>query len=176
MGGELDKVKGLLARGMARKDMDMEMLPTKILLAADGSRDSGLALGMATGLAGSTGAELHVVYVALISPWVLSSNVSDTEYRQLRQEQQGFLDGLVAQVEAAGGTVAEAHFRVGHRADEEIIRLSEVLGVDLVVIGSKGQRTIERALMGSDSESVVRYSRCPVLVVREGGRSALQRG
>lgn len=145
----------------------MEILPTKILLAADGSRDSRLALRMATSLSGKVGAELHVVYVALISPWVLGGKVSDTEYRQLRQEQQGFLDGLVGQVEEAGGTVTEAHFRVGHRADEKIIQLSEELGVDLVIVGSKGQRTIERALMGSDSESIVRYSRCPVMVVRE---------
>ncbi|MGB3681496.1 MAG: universal stress protein [Rubrobacteraceae bacterium] len=148
----------------------MEMLPRKILLAADGSKDSGLALGMAAGLADKTGAELHVVYVALISPWVLSSKVSDSEYRQLQQEQQGFLDSLVGQVGAVGGTVTEAHFKVGHRADEEVIRLSEQLGVDLVIVGSKGQRTIERALMGSDSESIVRYASCPVLVVRGGDR------
>jgi nucleotide-binding universal stress UspA family protein len=148
----------------------MEMLPTKILLAADGSRDSGLALGMAAGLADKVGAELHVVYVALISPWVLGGKVSDVEYGQLRRQQQGFLDGLVGQVEAAGGTVTEAHFKVGHRADDEIIRLAEELGVDLVIVGSKGQRTLERALMGSDSESIVRYSRCPVMVVREGSR------
>lgn len=148
-----------------------DMLPTKILLAADGSRDSRLALRMAAGLSGRVGAELHVVYVALISPWVLGGRVSDVEYRQLRQEQQGFLDGLVEQVEAAGGTVAEAHFRVGHRADEKIIQLSEELGADLVIVGSKGQRTIERALMGSDSESIVRYARCPVMVVRGGSLS-----
>ncbi|MDQ4106640.1 MAG: universal stress protein [Actinomycetota bacterium] len=148
-----------------------EILPTRILLAADGSRDSRLALRMAAGLSGRLGAELHVVYVALISPWVLGGRVSDVEYRQLRQEQQGFLDGLVQQVEAAGGTVAEAHFMVGHRADEKIIQLSEELGADLVIVGSKGQRTIERALMGSDSESVVRYARCPVMVVREGSLS-----
>ncbi len=145
----------------------MEMLPTRILLAADGSRDSRLALGMAAGLASKVGAELHVVYVALISPWVLGGKVSDAEYRQIRQEQQGFLDGLVGQVEETGASVTEAHFRVGHRADEKIIQLSEELGVDLVIVGSKGQRTIERALMGSDSESIVRYSRCPVMVVRE---------
>jgi nucleotide-binding universal stress UspA family protein len=145
-----------------------DMLPSRILLAADGSRDSRLALRMAAGLSGRIGAELHVVYVALISPWVLGGKVSDVEYRQLRREQQGFLDGLVEQVEAAGGAVAEAHFRVGHRADEKIIQLSEELGADLVIVGSKGQRTIERALMGSDSESVVRYARCPVMVVRGG--------
>ena len=147
-------------------------MPTKILLAADGSKDSRLALGMAAGLAGKVGAELHVVYVALISPWVLGGKVSDVEYRQLRQEQQGFLDGLVGQVEEAGGTVTDAHFRVGHRAAEEIMRLSEELDIDLIILGSKGRRTIERALMGSDSENVVRYSRCPVMVVREGSALA----
>ena len=57
---------------------------------------------------------------------------------------------------------------MGHRADDEVIRLSEELDVDLVILGSKGQRTIERALMGSDSESIVRYSKCPVMVVRGG--------
>ncbi len=146
----------------------MNMIPEKILLAADGSRDSKLALEMAAGLAGKVGAELHVVYVALISPWVLTGRLSDTEYARIRREQQGFLDELVAQIEDGGGAVTGAHFRVGRRADDEIIRLSEELGVDLVVVGSKGKSTIERALMGSDSESIVRYSRYPVLVVRGG--------
>ena len=144
----------------------MDMLPAKILLAADNSQDSKLALRMAASMAGKLGSELHVVYVALISPWVLSNRVSDAEYRQLRQQQQGFLDGLVVQIEEAGGNVTEAHFMVGHSADEKVIQLAEELGVDLVIVGSKGQRTIERALMGSDSESIVRYSKCPVMVVR----------
>ena len=144
----------------------MEMLPTRILLAADGSKDSQLALQTAAGLAGRVGAELHVVYVALISPWVLSGRLSDTEYAKLRQEQEGFLDDIVSRIEAAGGRITEKYFRVGHRADDEIIRLSEELIVDLIIVGSKGQRTLERALMGSDAESVVRHSRYPVMVVR----------
>jgi len=144
----------------------MDVLPTKILLAADGSDDSRLALRMATGLAGKVGAELHVVYVALISPWVVTGRVSDVEYEGVRREQQGWLDEMVRQVEALGGEVTKAHFRVGQRADEEIIRLSEELDVDLVVVGSKGKSTIARALMGSDAETIVRYSRYPVLVVR----------
>lgn len=142
------------------------MLPTKILLAVDGSEDSRLALRMAAGLAGKVGAELHVVYVALISPWVLTGRVSDTEYAALRQEQEGFLDEIVSQAGAEGAQVTEKYFRVGHRADDEIIRLSEELAVDLIIVGSKGQRTLERALMGSDAESVMRHSRYPVMVVR----------
>ena len=144
----------------------MDMLPTKILLAADDSRDSQLALRMATNMADKMGAELHVVYVALISPWVVTGRLSDSEYQKIRQEQQEFLDHVVSQIQEAGGEVTEAYFRVGKRADDEIIRLSEELEVDMIVVGSKGKSTLERALMGSDAESVVRYSRYPVLVVR----------
>ena len=146
----------------------MDMLPTKILLAADDSEDSRLALRMATSMSGRLGAELHVVYVAIISPWVLGGRLSDSEYDRLKLEQQKFLDDLVSQIEGMGGEVAEAHFRVGPRADDEIIQLGEELEVDLIVVGSKGKSTFERALMGSDSESIVRYSRHPVLVVRGG--------
>ena len=146
----------------------MEMLPTKILLAADGSDDSKLALDMATNMAGGLGAELHVIYVAIISPWVLGGKLSDTEYDRLKYEQQGFLDNIVLQIEGMGGEVAESHFRVGQRADDEIIRLGEELDVDMIVVGSKGRSTLKRALMGNDAESIVRYSRHPVLVVRGG--------
>ena len=144
----------------------MDMLPAKILLAADGSDDSKLALSMATNMADRLGAELHVVYVALISPWVLGGRLSDTEYDRLKGEQQGFLDSQVSQIEGLGVEVTEAHFRVGQRADDEIIQLGEELNVDLTVVGSKGRSTLKRALMGSDAESIVRYSRHPVMVVR----------
>ncbi|MGF1470716.1 MAG: universal stress protein [Rubrobacteraceae bacterium] len=145
----------------------MDKLPTRILLAADDSQDSRLAMEMAAGMAKKLGAELHVVYVALISPWVLTGRLSDIEYQKIRQEQQGFLDSLVDQIRAMNGEVTESYFRVGQRADDEIIRLSEELNVDLIVVGSKGKGTLKRALMGSDSENVVRYSRYPVLVVRD---------
>ena len=146
----------------------MDMLPTRILLAADDSEDSRLALRMATGMAGRLGAELHVVYVAIISPWVLGGELSDTEYDKLKLEQKKFLDDLVSQIEGMGGEITGAHFRVGQRADNEIIQLGEDLNADLIVVGGKGKGTIKRALMGSDSESIVRYSRQPVLVVRDG--------
>jgi len=76
------------------------------------------------------------------------------------------LDAEVERVRSAGGTVAQAHLMMGEPA-REIIHLAEDLGAGLVVMGSRERGGIRRALMGSVSDSVVRYAHCPVLVVRE---------
>ena len=75
------------------------------------------------------------------------------------------MDAEVEQVNAAGGTVAQAHLGLG-TPDREIVDLAEQIGVGLVVMGSRGLGGIRRALMGSVSDSVVRHAHCPVLVMR----------
>lgn len=57
------------------------------------------------------------------------------------------------------------HAVIGKPA-EEILRLAESVGADLIVIGSKGLTGIERAVLGSVSERVVREAGCSVEVVR----------
>ena len=70
------------------------------------------------------------------------------------------------QVEETGGTVAQAHLRMGD-PDDEILRFSEEQGeFGLLVMGSRGLGPVKRRLMGSVSESVVRHAHCPVLVAR----------
>ena len=60
-------------------------------------------------------------------------------------------------------TTAEiAHGHVGH----EIVKLAESVRAELVVVGSRGLTGTTRYLMGSVSDSVVKYAPCPVLVVR----------
>lgn len=48
---------------------------------------------------------------------------------------------------------------------ETIMRESEALGADLIVVGSHGHGAIYDLLLGSISEGVVRRARCPVLIV-----------
>jgi len=57
------------------------------------------------------------------------------------------------------------HARFGHPA-EQILEVAEDVGADLVFIGSHGFVGMERMLLGSVSERVVREARCPVMVVR----------
>jgi nucleotide-binding universal stress UspA family protein len=91
---------------------------------------------------------------------------TEEEPAELEREAQRLLDEQVSRVEEAGGTVKEAHLRLG-RADEEIVDLADSLGIGLIVMGSRGRGRLRRALMGSVSESVVRHAHCPVTIVRE---------
>jgi nucleotide-binding universal stress UspA family protein len=47
----------------------------------------------------------------------------------------------------------------------EIIDYAEGSNIDLIVIPSSGKAGLSRFFMGSVSEKVVRFSRCPVLVI-----------
>ena len=149
----------------------MSVFPTKVLLATDGSKEADLAATTAADLAQKTNSELHIVTVAedpfLATDFNLPFPEAEERHRQqLRKEVQAMLDRQVQRVQEAGGKVAQTHLKVG-RADDKIVLLAEELGAGLVVMGSRGQGGIRRALMGSVSGSVVRHAHCPVLVVRE---------
>ena len=141
----------------------MSIFPTKILLATDGSEEAALAARTAIDIAGKTGSELHVVHVGEFLPTFFAQ--TEVEPAQLEREARELLDEQVKSIEGAGGTVKNAHFRLG-RADDEIVALAEQIDAGLVVMGSRGLGGIRRALMGSVSDSVVRHAHCPVLVVR----------
>ncbi len=49
---------------------------------------------------------------------------------------------------------------------EVIVEAARSEGVEMIVVGSHGRRGVERALLGSVSDHVVRNAPCPVLVVR----------
>lgn len=60
------------------------------------------------------------------------------------------------------------HARIGKSA-EEILNIAREVGADLLFIGSHGKTGVERVLLGSVSERVVREAKCPVMVVRAKG-------
>ncbi|MEJ7841473.1 MAG: universal stress protein [Rubrobacter sp.] len=141
----------------------MSEFPEKILLATDGSADADRATEAASDLAKRAGAELHVVHVWHDVPGFAHDFVK----RELERQGQEVLDGQVEKIEGTGATVAEAHLR-GGRTSNEVIALSEEIGTGLLVVGSRGLGTVQRILMGSQSEEIVHHARVPVLVLRSG--------
>ena len=145
----------------------MSIFPTRILVATDGSREAQLALTTAADLANSTDSELHVLHVGEL-PLVYhpERHAYRTQYEEQEKEAQQILEAEVERIDGAGTTVAQAHLRMG-RADEEIVELAQSIDAGLIVMGSRGQGRLRRALVGSVSESVVRHAHCPVTIVRE---------
>ena len=162
----------------------MSIFPTKILLASDGSEDAAYATEVAVELSEVSKSELHVIYVgkdayseAMAYPeptgaeWTGQEDLVLMEElgRRFEQTARRLLDAEVEKVRAAGGTVAQAHLRMGAAA-QEITDLAEELSAGLVVVGSRGLGGIRRALMGSVSDSVARHAHCPVLIARKENR------
>jgi nucleotide-binding universal stress UspA family protein len=143
--------------------------PRKILVATDGSPDSGRAALRAVDLAHAFGSELHVVHVVPLSPPYFVVGQEDVEgpslYEEDTQRARQLLDEQVRRIEEAGGEVTEAHLRTGE-PDAEVISLAEEMGVDLIVVGARGLNPLKRLLVGSVSSSIVTHAHCPVLVSR----------
>ncbi len=67
----------------------------------------------------------------------------------------------------AKGVKVEPVLLEGHPADE-LIRYAEEEGMDIVVMGTLGKTGLDRLLLGSVAEKLVRHSKVPVMVV--GGK------
>jgi nucleotide-binding universal stress UspA family protein len=156
-----------------------DVLGTKMLLATDGSEEAELAARAAIELAEGTGSELHVVYVEPLPDFMKNGDGTpgyDRElYEMIEERARETLRKLTWRVKVAGGTVAEAHLRMGGVA-EEVVGLADELEAGLIVVGSRGLGSIRRTLAGSVSESVFRHAHCPVMAVRAKVNPPSRRG
>jgi nucleotide-binding universal stress UspA family protein len=53
-----------------------------------------------------------------------------------------------------------------------IVQLAAEVGADLIIVGTHGQQTVPRMLMGSVAENALRYAGCPVLVMPDEARGS----
>ena len=154
------------------RTVEVNYFPAKILLATDASKDAEKAALIASDIANSTGSELHVLHVGNTKDFHIAPGAEQSfsprtgSLGEIREKAEKTLEDAAKQVEEAGGTVAQAHLRLGD-PDDEILRFcDEQGGFGLIVMGSRGLTRIKRVVMGSVSGSVVRHAHCPVLVAR----------
>jgi nucleotide-binding universal stress UspA family protein len=74
--------------------------------------------------------------------------------------------------ESAPGVATEAVLREGLAATE-ILEHARSMGADLVVMGTHGRSGVDRLLLGSVTEKVLRKASCPVLTVPHGASDAV---
>lgn len=150
------------------------MLPTKILLATDGSENATLAATIAADLSARAGAELRVVHVLEPFPRYAYPGVTPEIYSlafgERRLEAQHLLDAQVERLRDRGATVHRVYLEVGSPVDE-ILDLAEETGADLSIVGSRGLGPMKRLALGSVSEGIIHHAIRPVLVARGDGSS-----
>ncbi|MEB2836886.1 MAG: universal stress protein, partial [Desulfurococcales archaeon] len=137
----------------------------RILVGFDGSPEALEALRRAVDLARALGAEVHVLTVVpppsvVLGPMMLPETV---DFTPLVKSAEEALERVVR--EHAGGVKVEYSVRMGEPA-ATILEAAEDLEADLIVLGRRRLRGLERVALGSVSSKVVNHAAVDVLVVR----------
>jgi nucleotide-binding universal stress UspA family protein len=141
----------------------------RILVPTDGSPGSRGVIEHAADLAEIHGATLHGLYVvntashasfSMESTWEGIGDMLHEEGKEALRTVESVVDEQVP-VETA---VLEGS------PSRKIVRYAEREGCDLIAMGTHGRGGIDRLLLGSVAERVVRSSEVPVLTVRVGTR------
>lgn len=151
----------------------------RILVPVDGSPTSNAGLREALKLAKDLRAKLCLLHVI---DELIVFNTPETGVN---------IEPIIEELKRGGKRVLEAATRVarakGVRPESNLresagVRVSEVITgqakrwrADLIVMGTHGRRGVNRMLMGSDAELVVRNASMPVLLVPAGARGAGKR-
>lgn len=150
----------------------MLTLSKKILVAIDGSPQSDKAAEEAVRLASISGpkfkSRLHAV---MVLPSMKTPSFTDFFPDKPATEMPGWQekrDRLFYVVEKAAreaGVELEALVVYGDPA-EELMRMAEEKGCDVIVVGSSGKGRMKRTLLGSVSAKVSNHAHCSVYIVR----------
>ena len=143
----------------------------KILIATDGSEYTKSAIKKGLSLAKMLGAEAIGVYVVDVRDFSgMSMEDMNYAYVDLIRDHG---DEILSELKEYGkefGLDVRTIKREGIPADE-IVSVAEEEDADLIVIGSFGRSALEKLLLGSVAEKVIRHAPCPVLVVRNKRRN-----
>jgi nucleotide-binding universal stress UspA family protein len=134
----------------------------KILLPTDGSQPALKAAEQAIWIAGKSNAELLALYVIDNSLFMgLPTEKAITRVKEmLEDEGRKSFDAIIDMSLKCIFMTKEG------RPARTIRKTIEEEGIDLVVMGTAGKHGMDRFLLGSVAEKVVRTASCPVLVVR----------
>jgi nucleotide-binding universal stress UspA family protein len=136
----------------------------KILVAYDGSEGAKLALAKAREIVQAARAEIHVLAVGRIPEYAETVSEVEEEKEQAQNYYSKITDEAANQLKQQGLSPI-VHIDFGKPADT-ILRISEELKVDLVVLGTHSHAAVRRRFLGATVDKVIDHAHCSVLVVR----------
>lgn len=166
----------LTVRG--EKDDSAPSTPQKvdrILVPVDFSDHSAKALRTARAWATLYDASLDVLHVVpeTLHPTFYVGGVESIYDMEpdIESKVQDRLDAFIADTGDAD-VEFRSHVRVGN-ASSDIVEFSDEQEIDLVTMSTHGRTGLDRFLLGSVAEKIVRHAQCPVITQKAFGRSVL---
>lgn len=133
-----------------------------VLVPTDGSDHAAAALDLGSRIADERGATLHLLTV--VDDGGIGLDGAGTVTERLEERARETLADASGATDAADVVTSVAF----GSAAAEIETYAGEAGVDVVVLGTHGRTGLDRHLLGSTSERVVRTSPVPVLTTRDG--------
>ena len=137
----------------------------KIMIATDGSKQVEKAVEAAVQLAKITGARLYAVYVIASAGYTPRNFGWEESLTEILEAEAKKAVTFVEEAGKVSGVKVEPVILEGHPADR-IMKFAEQEDMDLIVMGTLGRTGLDRFLLGSIAENVVRHSKTPVMVVK----------
>jgi nucleotide-binding universal stress UspA family protein len=149
----------------------------RILVPVDGSGPSRDAVGLAVATAAAVGGSLVFCSVVdsdrIVMECAAMPFVDPTpSIEGLKARANEALAAAVARAESAG-VRAERMLKEGEPV-KTVLAVAHQYNADLILMGSHGRRGLQRLLLGSTTEGVLREADLPVLVMRGGGAAAAE--
>jgi len=144
----------------------------KILLPTDGSQAAHKAAEHAIWLASMSGAEILALYVIDTSLFMgLPTEETITRIKEMLKDEgkksfDAITDLSLKYKEAHNVELKLSFMTKEGRPSRTIRETIDGEGVDLVVMGTSGKHGMDRFILGSVAEKIVRTAPCPVLVIR----------
>ncbi|GAD52733.1 hypotheical conserved protein [Halarchaeum acidiphilum MH1-52-1] len=140
----------------------------EILVPTDGSPEAEAAIEHAVDIASKYDARIHALYIVDASAYA-TLDATETVIEDLEDEGEEAV-ATVEEAAAAAGVDARTAV-VNGNVHELITAYARNNDIDLIVMGTHGRRGIDRFLLGSVTERVIRTTDVPVLTVRSAGES-----
>jgi nucleotide-binding universal stress UspA family protein len=143
-----------------------------VLVATDFSPVSDTALVYGRALARTFDATLHVLHVVdnlgarlSYADASLAGFAPPELQAEIEQSARKSLDAFVTDTDRRE-LRATPVLRVNNSTAKEIAEYAKEASIDIIVIGATGRGAVDRMLMGSVADKVIRRAPCPVLTVR----------
>ena len=134
----------------------------RILVAFDASPHAEHALDVALSMAGDMKAKL-IVLAVIRPPEPAESAEFNAVLEDTRERYE--LSFVPVRVRAKEKEIElETDIVVGHLA-EQILHRAETIQASLIVLGKRSHTILHRWMLGSNSERVLKYAHCPVMIV-----------